>query len=104
MMTVMSKLSGVASGTAFSLSNALWFALSAASAFGVVANLVLLTARRAKTAAIVFGLLGAFMLTVMRNFEATLEIAHANNVGSADFWNWLDIIDINGPAVQNPPE
>lgn len=104
MMSVLHQLSGVTAGTAFSLSNALWFALSAASAFGVVANLVLLTARRAKIAAIVFGLLGAFMLTVMGNFEAPLEIAHANNVGSADFWKWLDILDINGPPVQNPPD
>ena len=37
---------------AFSLSNAMWFALSAASAFGVVANLVLLAKNNAQRAAI----------------------------------------------------
>jgi YYY domain-containing protein len=104
MMSLLHQLTGVAAGVAFSLSNAFWFALAAASAFGVVGNLVLVFKREAKTAAIVFATLGAVMLTVMGNFQGPLEVAHANNVGSAEFWQWLDILEINGPAVQNPPE
>ncbi len=38
MMSLLHKLTGVTAGVAFSLSNAFWFALSAVSAFGVVAN------------------------------------------------------------------
>src|SRR5512143_1496072 len=59
MMSVMHQLTGVAPGIAFSLSNAFWFALAAASAFGVVGNLVLLFRSKATTAAIIFATLGA---------------------------------------------
>lgn len=103
MMSLLHKLSGITAGMAFGLSNAMWFALSAASAFGVVANLVLLVADKAKRAAIGFGVLGAVMLVLMGNFEAPLELAHANNVGSPGFWQNLDILELNTPAVQNPP-
>jgi YYY domain-containing protein len=46
MMSLLHQLSGVTAGTAFSLTNAFWFALSAASAFGVVANIVLLSSAK----------------------------------------------------------
>ena len=139
MMSLLHQISGVSIGTAFSLSNAFWFALSAASAFGVAANLILAFAqskhpkrmpseqsgpeqeskdarvithsersaaqsKSAQVAAIIFGILGAVLLVLMGNFEAPLEVAHANNVGSPEFWRWLDIQDINTPAVQNPPD
>ncbi len=102
MMSLLYKLTGVTSGVAFGLSNAFWMALAAASAFGVVANLVLLFKEKARTAAIIFATLGAVMLVLMGNFEGALEVAHANNMGSPEFWQGLDILEINGPAVQNP--
>jgi YYY domain-containing protein len=104
MMSVMHQLTGVTPGITFSLSNAFWLALAAASAFGVVANLILLFKQKAKVAAIVFATLGAVMLALMGNFQGPLEVAHANNIGSPEFWRWLDILEINGPAVQNPPD
>jgi YYY domain-containing protein len=104
MMSLLYQMTGVTAGVAFSLSNALWFALAAASAFGVVGNLVLAFKRQAKTAAIVFAGLGAVMLTLLGNFQGSLEMAHANNIGSPEFWRWLDILEINGPAAQKPPE
>ncbi len=103
MMTVMSKLSGVASGTAFSLSNALWFALSAASAFAVVANLVLLTERKIR-AAIFTGLLGAVLLVLMGNLEAPLDVAYTQNWIAPQFWRWLDIRDLNDPPFTPPSD
>ncbi len=103
MMSMLHQLSGVTAGMAFSLSNSLWFALGAASAFGVVANLIMLSARHTKQAVILFGSIGAIMLVLMGNLEGSLELAHANNVGSAEMWQWLDVLDINGPAVQNSP-
>jgi YYY domain-containing protein len=103
MMSVMHQLSGVTAGVAFSLSNSFWFALSAATAFGVVANLVLISNRSARWVAITFGSIGAIMLAVMGNFEGALEVAHANNVGSTEFWQWLDVQELASPPVQNPP-
>jgi YYY domain-containing protein len=104
MMSVLHKLTGVTPGITFSLSSAFWFALAAASAFGVVGNFILLFKQQARTAAIVFATLGAVLLALMGNFQGPLEVAHANNVGSPEFWRWLDILEINGAAVQNPPE
>ena len=104
MMSLLHKLTGVTPGVAFGLSNAFWMALAAASAFGVVANLVLLFKEKARAAAIIFATLGAVMLVLMGNFQGALEVAHANNIGSAEFWRGLDILEINGPAVQNPPD
>ena len=104
MMSLLYKLTGVTPGVAFGLSNAFWMALAAASAFGVVANLVLLFKEKARAAAIIFATLGAVMLVLMGNFQGSLEVAHANNIGSAEFWRGLDILEINGPAVQNPPD
>ncbi len=104
MMSLLHIVSGVSIGATFSLSNAFWFALTAASAFGVAANLVLALKERAQSTAAVFGVLGAVLLVLMGNFEAPLEVAHANNVGSPEFWRGLDIQEINIPAVQNPPD
>ncbi len=101
MMTVMSKLSGAAPGVAFSLSNALWFALSAASAFAVVANLVVLTERKIR-AAIFTGLLGAVLLVLMGNLEAPLDVAYTHNWIAPAFWQQLDIRDLNDPPFVRP--
>ena len=73
------------------------FALSAASAFGVGANLVLLTQRSARRAAIIFGVIGAVLLVFIGNFEAPLEVAYAGHQGSDEFWQQLDILDLNQP-------
>lgn len=102
MMSLLHTLSGVTAGTAFSLSNAFWFALSAASAFGVVANLILIARDKARSAAIVFGLIGALMLAVMGNYQAPLEVARFNGQGSTEFWQWLDILEMNQPLNPAP--
>ncbi len=101
MMSILAKVSGMAAGLTFGLSNALWFALSAVGAFGIVANVVLLMSRTAKSAAITFGLIGAVLLAVLGNFEAPLEVARVAGIGSPEFWAQLDILDLNQPYV--PP-
>lgn len=129
MMSLLHKLTGVTAGIAFSLSNAFWFALSAASAFGVVANLVLVAARgkrassgavrsasvqdassteskaapTAQRAAIIFGILAAIMLVLMGNFEASLEVARVSDVASPQFYAQLDVLDVNQPYVAPEP-
>ena len=95
MMSTLMKLSAVNSGVAFSLSNALWFALTAAGAFGIAANLAAASKRTARAAVVGAGLLGALFVAVLGNFQGPLEVAHANGVGSAEFWRWLDIQEIN---------
>lgn len=101
MLSMFKMLSGVTTGLAFSLGGALWFALAAASIFGIVANLVLLADRQARRAAATFGALGAVMLVLLGSFEAPLEVAHSAGLGSADFWTNLDVLDLNQPPT--PP-
>jgi len=103
MMSTLTKLSGVASGVAFGLSNALWFALTAAGAFGIVANLAAASKRATQTVVIGAGLLGALFVPMLGNFEGPLEVAHANGIGSAEFWRWLDILDLNTPPIPKLP-
>ena len=99
MMSTLMKLSGVASGVAFSLSNALWFALTAAGAFGIVANLVAASKNAARNAIIGAGLIGALFVPILSNFQGPLEVAHANAIGSPEFWRGLDIQQVNTPPI-----
>ncbi len=101
MMSVLQRISSVSAGVAFSLSNALWYALSAAGAFGVVADLVLLAQQSARRAAIFFGVLGAVLLVLAGNFEAPLEVAYAGNQGPDELWQQLDILDLNQPRTSS---
>jgi YYY domain-containing protein len=82
------------------LGNALWFALSAAGAFGVAANLVLLTKRSTLRAAAFTGALAAIFVTLLGNFEAPLEVLFSAGQGSPVFWRQLDILDLNQPPPQ----
>ena len=100
MLSLFQRLAGVNAGVAFSLGNAVWFALSAASAFGVVMNLVLLTKRSAQRAAIITGVLGAIFVVLLGNFEAPLEVAYSAGQGSPELWQQLDILDLNQPPPQ----
>lgn len=121
MMATLTQLSGVASGVAFSLTNAMWFALTAAGAFGIVANLVAASQPATRNAIVGAGLLGALFVPVLGNFQGTLEVAHTNDIGpssvwrllgketidadwmpaplrdNAQFWRWLDVQEINVP-------
>lgn len=103
MIGVLIKLSNVSVSTAFGASNGLWFALTAAGTFGVVANAVLLLSHTARLAAVTYGLLGAVMLSLMGNFEAPLEVARVAGWGSPEFWTQLDILDLNESYVPPAP-
>ncbi len=99
MLSLFQRLSSVNAGVAFSLGNALWFALSAASAFGVAANLVGLTKRSTPRAAVSTGVLAAIFVVLLGNFEAPLEVAYSAGQGSPEVWQQLDILDLNQPAT-----
>ena len=98
MLSLLRQISGAGAGITLSLGTALWFALTAAGAFAVVANLVLLLRARTR-AAILYGLIGALLLVLMGNWEAPLEVARVNGLGSTAFWQQLDILDLNQPYV-----
>jgi YYY domain-containing protein len=99
MMSTLMKASGVNPGVAFSLTNAMWFALTAAGAFGIAANLVAASKRATTSAIVATGLLGALFVPLLANFQGPLEVAHTNAIGSPEFWRWLDIREINTPPT-----
>ncbi|TKJ28291.1 MAG: hypothetical protein CEE40_11805 [Chloroflexi bacterium B3_Chlor] len=93
-MAVLTRLSGVPSEMGFNLAIASLFALTASGAFSLTYNLV----RRGNEGrversgvATAFGALGAVFVAVIGNLEGLLEAMHARGLGSASFWEWLDV-------------
>jgi YYY domain-containing protein len=103
LIALLTKLSGVPSNVAFNLAVPLLMALTVTGAFSLVYNLVAGSgrgdeagpiSRPAEGLHLAAGGLGAFFVAVMGNLEGLLELLHGKGVGSADFWNWLDIKDL----------
>ncbi len=117
-VSMLIRLSGVPSAVGFNLAIALLFALTATGGFGVVYNLVASAMKPRNVEEpketqpgpkaspllmpIAFGLLGALLLVGVGNWEGTLEVLHNQGVGSAAFWQWLDIQEINVPPPEQP--
>jgi YYY domain-containing protein len=108
MVAMLTRLTGVLPGVGFNLAIAMWFALSASGAYGVVYNLLALTSRWGKNTnqAGIYSLplFGPLFLLIVSNLEGFLEILHAGGLfwkkladGSqvSVFWSWLDILDLS---------
>ena len=93
MTSVIARLAAVSEPAAFNLGIAWLIAGTATGAFGLVYNLV--AGGRRRRMALLLGLLAALALPIAGNQQIVLEVMHANNVGSAEFWQWLDVRDIN---------
>jgi YYY domain-containing protein len=100
MMAVMTRLSGSVPTVGFDLYDALIFALTALTAYGVVFNLIASVKPAAgyQRAASGFGLLGALFVTAMGNLEGLLEGLYSARLLPAGFWQWIDIPDLVGSA------
>ncbi|MCL5951407.1 MAG: DUF2298 domain-containing protein, partial [Chloroflexi bacterium] len=98
MMAMLTLLSGVASSVTFNLGIALLFALSATGAFGLAYNLIQphLSGWRISARSVVFSLAAPVLLLIAGNLEGLFESLHSRGLGSAAFWNWLDV---NGLAA-----
>jgi YYY domain-containing protein len=100
MISVLTRLAVVPEFIGFNLGIAWLVAATGLGAFGLVYNLVAAgqtnTVRRF---AIVLALVAGIAIPVAGNLEIGLEILHANGVGPDRFWAWLDIRDLQPPAV-----
>jgi len=121
MTSLLARLAVVPTAVAFNLAIAWLVAGAAVGAFGVVYNLVAgggirnyelgirnseqdqvesdtrhppVIARRAIT----LGVIAALAVPLAGNMQIGLEVLHGNGLGSDDFWQWLDVRDISGPA------
>lgn len=100
MTSVIARLAGVAEPVAFNLGIAWLFAGTATGAFGLVYNLV--RSEGGRRLAVGLGLMAALALPVAGNMQILLETLHGSSAGSAAFWQWLDVREINGPASDTP--
>jgi len=101
MTSVLARLAMVPEPIAFNLGIAWLVAGSALGAFGLVYNLVAAGRKEGeRRAALLLGLVAAVALPLAGNLQIILELLHANGIGSAAFWAWLDVRDISGPAVE----
>jgi YYY domain-containing protein len=98
MTSLLGRLAVVPEAIAFNLAIAWLVAGTATGAYGLAYNLIASTGR--KQQAMVMGLVAAIALPLAGNMQIGLELLHGNNVGSATFWQWLDVRDINGPPVE----
>ena len=111
MIAMLIRMTGTLPGVAFNLASALWFALTAVSAYGIVFNLL---ARRqgqkAKDGKVGVGgaLLGPLFVVLFGNMDGILEVMHSagwfwkqNSVGEwqSKFWKWLDIQELVNPPT-----
>ncbi len=103
MMAMLTKLSGVPSAIAFNLAITLLFALTVTGAYSLVYNLIEgrgneATRQRGKLVNsllhYLIPLLGPVFLAILGNLEAIFEVLHSKGLGSAGFWNWLDIKEL----------
>ena len=100
MTSLLARLALVAEPLAFNLGLAWLAAGTGLGAFGLVYNLVAAArARVNERPALLLGILSAIALPVAGNMQILLEFLHANGIGSASFWAWLDVRDISGPAT-----
>lgn len=102
MTSLIARLAAVAEPVAFNLGIAWLVAGTAVGAFGLVYNL--LASQGWRRTAVALGLVATLALPLAGNLEVVLELAHGNNVGTAAFWQWLDVRELNqAPAADAPP-
>ncbi len=97
MMAVMTRLTGVAPGVGFDLYDALLFALTAISAYGVTSSLVAAAGGKQRAASLT-GWLGALFVGGMGNLQGLLEGLYSSKTLPEAFWKWLDLPDLAGSA------
>lgn len=112
LIAMLTRATGAASAVAFNLSSALWFALTALAAYGIVFDLVYIWQRRIGGIPAphdsrfprLAGFLGPLYILIVSTFEGVLEIFHSGGVfwkAGADgnltsrFWTWLSIADLD---------
>jgi YYY domain-containing protein len=115
LISIMTRLSGLATSVGFNLGLAMIVALAVTGAFGIVYNMIAPREQAAAATgpgtpaarfssrplwrAMIFGLIAGLLLAVMGNLEGLMEWIAAHNIGSDGFWNWLNIRDSGSGAI-----
>ncbi len=110
-VAMLARVSGVASGVAFNLAAASWFALTGLGAYGLIHNLIHKwrpVATGKSTSNYLWSLLGPFYLLIVSNAEGVFEYLHARGIFwsrltdgtfQSNFWRWLDLQELTNPPA-----
>ncbi len=111
------KLSGVISGVGFNLAVALWFGLTAITAYGLLFNLISAWQKQGNSESgsvnidkppLLPALSGPFFILLVSNLEGLLEMLHSRGlfwkqttegIFQSRFWTWLNILELNQPPL-----
>ncbi|GMQ78379.1 MAG: DUF2298 domain-containing protein [Anaerolineae bacterium] len=98
--SVIGRLAAVPDPVGFNLGIVWITAATSLGAFGLVYNLVASGIAVSRKAALMAALVAGIALPIAGNMEILLEVSHANDFGSDEFWEWLDVRDLNEPALE----
>lgn len=96
---LLAKVSGAPGPSAYNLSMALVFALTAVGAFSLVSNLVRLSGGTSRLGADLAGGLAAVLTMVAGNLEAVLELLAQRGLGSPEFWTVVGVKNLRPAAA-----
>ncbi len=112
MVAMLSRLTGVPAAVAYNLAQALWFALIASGAYGLLAEMLATRKRMGNTGQhrhLRWALLAPLMLLLVSNTYGFLDSLHARGLlttqdaidgGQSGFWTWIDQTGLTGPPDQ----
>lgn len=104
LVVMLIRMSGVASGVGFNLAVALWFGLTAVSAYGILHNLLTKRWHGLNLGERAWALLAPMFVLVFSNLEGVFEFFHARGIGwsrgadgvlQSPFWTWLNLQELN---------
>jgi YYY domain-containing protein len=107
LVAMLARLTGVSSAVAYNLAQALWFALIAVGAYGLLADL--LAKRHKKKRNLRWALLAPVMILLVSNLYGFIDSMHSRGVFSAQdtadgspsgFWTWVDLAGLTGSPVE----
>ncbi len=114
-VSLLVRMTGTVTTVAFNVAIALWFALTALAAFGILYNLLILFFKRraengqAERKARGWAFLAPVLILLIGNMSGILDVLHSKGVLWTDaaagqtpsnFWTWLDIRDLRDPPTQ----
>lgn len=116
LVALMIRVTGVTSAYGYNLAGALWFALTAVAAFGILSNVIVAFIKKPREnskrpAFSLGGLLGPFFVLIVSNLEGFLEVLNslglfwkpaADGTLQSRFWTWLGILDLNTAPTTAP--
>jgi YYY domain-containing protein len=100
MSSVIGRLAAVSEPLGFNLAIVWLTAATSLGAFGLVYNLVVSGMAISRKAAVMAALIAGIALPIAGNMEILLEVTHAGGLGSDEFWEWLDVRELNEPALE----